>query len=134
MPFTDQEILETLRMVELETFDIRTTTFGISLFDCADPDLESSCEKVYSKIVHHGRNLVEVAGGIEAADLCPCPFAQAVHDYGVVAAAGGFAAGAVVYSAANALLASYEREEQVLHGPSIARRPRPGRLRELGPA
>lgn len=66
MPFTDSEILETVRMFELETFDIRTTTFGINLLDCADPDLESSCEKVYAKLVHHGRNLVEVAGGIEA--------------------------------------------------------------------
>jgi uncharacterized protein (UPF0210 family) len=63
--FTDQEILETIRMVELETLDIRTTTLGISLFDCADPDLESTCEKVYTKIVHHGRNLGAVADSIE---------------------------------------------------------------------
>jgi uncharacterized protein (UPF0210 family) len=66
MPFTDQEILETVRMFELETFDIRTTTLGINLLDCADPDLESSAEKVYAKIVHHGRNLVAVADSIEA--------------------------------------------------------------------
>ena len=66
MPFTDHEILETVRMFELETFDIRTTTLGINLLDCADPDLESSCEKVYAKIVHHGRNLVETAGSIES--------------------------------------------------------------------
>jgi len=65
VPFTDQEILETVRMVELETLDIRTTTLGISLFDCADPDLESACEKVYAKIVHHARDLVEVANSIE---------------------------------------------------------------------
>lgn len=64
MPFTDQEILETVRMVELETLDIRTTTLGISLFDCADPDLESTCEKVYTKIVHHARDLVKMADGI----------------------------------------------------------------------
>ena len=65
MAFTDQEILETVRMVELETLDIRTTTLGISLLDCADPDLESTCEKVYSKIVHHARNLGAVADSIE---------------------------------------------------------------------
>jgi uncharacterized protein len=64
VPFTDQEILETVRMIELETLDIRTTTLGISLLDCADPDLESTCEKVYTKIVHHARNLVEVAESI----------------------------------------------------------------------
>jgi uncharacterized protein (UPF0210 family) len=66
VPFTDQEILETLRMVELETLDVRTTTLGIDLFDCADPDLESTCEKVYTKVVHHARNLVEVADSIAA--------------------------------------------------------------------
>lgn len=66
MSFTDQEILETVRMVELETLDIRTTTLGISLLDCADPDLESTCEKVYAKIVHHAKNLGEVADSIEA--------------------------------------------------------------------
>ncbi len=64
MPFHDQEVLETLRMFELETLDIRTTTLGISLFDCADPDLESTCEKVYAKIVHHARDLVGVAASI----------------------------------------------------------------------
>ncbi len=64
MPFTDQEILETVRMVELETLDIRTTTLGINLLDCADPDLESTCEKIYAKIVHHGRDLVRVANEI----------------------------------------------------------------------
>lgn len=66
MPFTDQEILETVRMIELETLDIRTTTLGISLLDCADPDLESTCEKVYTKILHHGRGLREVADSIAA--------------------------------------------------------------------
>ena len=66
MPFTDAEILETVRMFELETFDIRTTTLGINLNDCADPDLESACEKVYAKIVHHGSDLVDVANGIES--------------------------------------------------------------------
>jgi uncharacterized protein (UPF0210 family) len=64
VPFTDQEILETLRMVELETLDIRTTTLGINLLDCADPSLESTCEKVYAKVVHHARNLVAIADSV----------------------------------------------------------------------
>ncbi|MFT4542555.1 MAG: hypothetical protein ACI835_005023 [Planctomycetota bacterium] len=53
-------------MIGLETLDIRTTTLGIDLLDCADPDLESTCEKVYTKIVHHARDLVPVADSIEA--------------------------------------------------------------------
>jgi uncharacterized protein (UPF0210 family) len=57
-------------MFELETLDIRTTTLGISLFDCADPDLEATCEKVYAKIVHHARDLVAVANSI-------------THDFGI---------------------------------------------------
>jgi uncharacterized protein (UPF0210 family) len=63
---TDREILETMRMFELETLDIRTTTLGISLLDCADPDLESTCEKIYTKVVHHARDLVAVADSITA--------------------------------------------------------------------
>jgi len=65
VPFTDQEILETVRMIELETLDIRTTTLGISLLDCADPDIESACEKVYAKILHHAKDLVSVARSIQ---------------------------------------------------------------------
>ena len=65
-PFTDREILETVRMVELETLDIRTTTLGINLLDCADPDLEATCEKVYAKVVHQAERLVEVADAISA--------------------------------------------------------------------
>ncbi|HED64507.1 MAG TPA: PFL family protein [Planctomycetes bacterium] len=66
MSYSDREILETVRMVELETLDIRTTTLGISLFDCADPDAESACEKIYTKVCHHARHLVEVAESISA--------------------------------------------------------------------
>ena len=66
MSFTDQEILETVRMIELETLDIRTTTLGISLLDCADPDVESACEKIYTKIVHHAQDLVAIGNSISA--------------------------------------------------------------------
>ncbi|MCP3914883.1 MAG: PFL family protein [bacterium] len=90
MPFTDQEILETVRMIELETLDIRTTTLGISLLDCADPDLESTCEKVYAKIVHHARNLVEVADGIAGDYGVPIVNKRiAVTPIALVAAASG---------------------------------------------
>ncbi len=66
MTFTDQEILETVRMFELETLDIRTTTLGINLLDCADPSLEATCEKIYAKILHQARDLVRVGQSITA--------------------------------------------------------------------
>ncbi|MBL8858593.1 MAG: PFL family protein [Planctomycetes bacterium] len=53
-------------MFELETLDIRTITLGINLLDCADPSIESACEKVYAKIVHHGARLVPVGREIAA--------------------------------------------------------------------
>ena len=65
-PFTDREVFELIRMVELETLDIRTTTLGINLLDCADPDLESTCEKVYAKVVHHASRLVATANEVAA--------------------------------------------------------------------
>jgi uncharacterized protein (UPF0210 family) len=88
--FTDQEILETVRMVELETLDIRTTTLGINLLDCADPDLESTCEKVYTKILHHARNLVATADSIAADYGVPIVNKRiAVTPISLVAAASG---------------------------------------------
>jgi uncharacterized protein (UPF0210 family) len=88
--FTDHEILETVRMVELETLDIRTTTLGINLLDCADPDLESTCEKVYTKILHHARNLVATADSIAADYGVPIVNKRiAVTPISLVAAASG---------------------------------------------
>ena len=90
MAFTDHEILETVRMVELETLDIRTTTLGINLLDCADPDLESTCEKVYTKIVHHARDLVAIADSIAADYGVPIVNKRiAVTPISLVAAASG---------------------------------------------
>jgi len=88
--FSDTEILETLRMVELETLDVRTTTLGISLLDCADPDLESTCEKIYAKIVHHGKDLVAVADSIATDYGVPIVNKRiAVTPISLVAAASG---------------------------------------------
>src|SRR5258706_569151 len=52
MPFTDQEILETVRMIELETLDIRTTTLGINLLDCADRALFDSIPAALAETRH----------------------------------------------------------------------------------
>ena len=44
------EVNETNNMIEHEKLDVRTITMGISLFDCADSDLDAVNEKIYKKI------------------------------------------------------------------------------------
>lgn len=60
-----QDILETIRMIQDENLDIRTTTMGISLLDCIDEDIDKACTKVYDKITRKAENLVKVAEEIE---------------------------------------------------------------------
>ncbi len=57
-------ILETVRMIDEECLDIRTITMGISLLDCADADIDASCEKIYRKICEKAKHLVKTAHDI----------------------------------------------------------------------
>lgn len=68
MPITIQpdEIMETIHMVEMENLDVRTITMGISLRDCAHPDIKVSCQKIYDKIYKFAQNLVQVGESIES--------------------------------------------------------------------
>ncbi len=59
------EILETINMIDKENLDIRTITMGISLKNCADPDIDRVCEKVYKKITTYAGDLVSVGCDIE---------------------------------------------------------------------
>lgn len=52
------DIMETITMIQEENLDIRTITMGISLLDCADSDIDRSCEKIYNKIFSHAKDLV----------------------------------------------------------------------------
>ena len=63
--FTPGEILETIAMVQMEHFDIRTVTMGISLKDCAHPDIKICADKIYKKIMNYARNLVPMVNEIE---------------------------------------------------------------------
>ena len=60
------DILETIRMISDENLDVRTVTMGISLLDCADPDPDKACEKIYNKITEKARDLVKTADEISA--------------------------------------------------------------------
>lgn len=56
--------METIRMIDEECLDIRTITMGISLMDCADTDIDRSCEKIYRKITEKAKDLVQTARDI----------------------------------------------------------------------
>ena len=59
------EILQTMRMIQEENFDIRTITVGINLLDCSDQDAERCGRRVYDKICRTARSLVRVGEDIE---------------------------------------------------------------------
>lgn len=59
------DIIETITMIQEENLDIRTITMGISLIDCADSDIDKSCEKVYNKILSRAKDLVKTGEFIE---------------------------------------------------------------------
>ncbi|PLR82440.1 hypothetical protein CVD25_13890 [Bacillus canaveralius] len=59
------EMMETMRMIEMENLDIRTVTMGISLHDCSDSDFQQMNTKVYDKIVSYAGRLKEVADQVE---------------------------------------------------------------------
>ncbi|MDO4288010.1 MAG: PFL family protein [Eubacterium sp.] len=56
-----KDVIETVRMIEKENLDIRTTTMGISLMDCIDSDGERCRKKIYDKITRLAENLVTQA-------------------------------------------------------------------------
>ena len=58
------DILQTLDMIDHQHLDIRTITMGISLLDCADPDIETCCRKIYRKITTLARDLVKTGDDI----------------------------------------------------------------------
>ena len=63
---TIDNILETNRMITENKLDVRTITMGISLRDCAHPNIENFCRNVYDKITKSAEFLVKTGEDIEA--------------------------------------------------------------------
>ncbi len=59
------EILQTMRMIQEENFDIRTITLGVNLLDCSHPDAAACARRVYDKICRVAQNLVRTGEAIE---------------------------------------------------------------------
>lgn len=60
------EILETIRMTEVEHFDIRTVTMGINLKDCTSDNLETLKSNIYEKITRSAAEHVKAAKTVES--------------------------------------------------------------------
>lgn len=63
---TIDDIIETNRMIMENRLDVRTITMGISLRDCAHPNLEKFCQNIYDKITTSAEFLVKTGEDIEA--------------------------------------------------------------------
>ena len=63
--FNENLILETINMIKLHSFDIRTVTLTLSLRDCMSEDVDVVCEKIYNKITKYAKNLHSYAVEIE---------------------------------------------------------------------
>lgn len=62
---TIQDILETNRMIAENKLDVRTITMGISLRDCAHPNIKQFCDNIYDKITRSAEYLVQTGEDIE---------------------------------------------------------------------
>ena len=65
-----REVAETNAMIEKENLDVRTITMGISLLECADGNLDKTCDNIYKKIYESAKDLVRTGEEIS-------------HDYGI---------------------------------------------------
>ena len=59
------DIMQTVNMIDHQHLDIRTITLGISLLDCADPDITRCAAKIHDKICRKAEHLVETGEAIE---------------------------------------------------------------------
>ncbi len=66
MPVLDtKDILETIQMIQDDCLDVRTTTMGISLLDCACEDMDRTCQRVYDKVCRLAKDLVKTGEEIQ---------------------------------------------------------------------
>jgi len=60
------EAFETQNMIQHENLDVRTVTMGISLLDCADSNVDRTCQKIHDKIARYAGKLAKTADEIAA--------------------------------------------------------------------
>ncbi len=86
----NQQIIETIKMLDEQNLDVRTVTMGISLYECIDSDGEAARRKIYDVVCRRAEKLVEVADRIGGQYAIPIVNKRiAVTPISFVAAAGG---------------------------------------------
>ena len=65
MLLNQNEIMQTIQMIDQQHLDVRTITMGISLLSCAHSDVNTACGKIYDKITKYAENLVKTGEEIE---------------------------------------------------------------------
>ncbi len=71
MAIYNNDIWETIEMLDKEKLDIRTITMGISLLDCFGGGIDAACDAVYDKITRYAEKLVKTGEYIEAEYAVP---------------------------------------------------------------
>ncbi len=61
-----KDVLETTEMITQNNLDVRTITMGISLLDCAHPDIDVCARRIYDKITSKAEHLVRTGEDLEA--------------------------------------------------------------------
>jgi uncharacterized protein (UPF0210 family) len=65
LQFSSEEVIETIRMVQMENLDIRTITLGISVRDCVHTEGTELARRIYEKVCRKAQRLVAVGEEIE---------------------------------------------------------------------
>ena len=66
MSIQSGEILETVKMVAVQHFDVRTITIDIDLHDCISTDIDVLNQNIYNKITTVGKDLLATAKHLSA--------------------------------------------------------------------
>lgn len=62
---TQNEMMQTIDMIDSQHLDVRTITMGISIRDCAHEDVQVCADKIYEKVTRRAEHLVRTGEDIE---------------------------------------------------------------------
>ena len=62
---SQNEIMQTIQMIDQQHLDVRTITMGVSLLSCAHSDPKTACDRIYDKITRYAEKLVSTGEAIE---------------------------------------------------------------------